>query len=66
MIRNPERKLITLAAAAEHAAVSVKTIRRRVAAGDLTGYRMGTRLIRVDLHELDAIMRPIPSAGSAA
>jgi len=66
VIRNPERKLITLAAAAEHAAVSVKTIRRRVAAGDLTGYRMGTRLIRVDLHELDAIMRPIPSAGSAA
>lgn len=66
MVPRPDRKLITLTAAAEHAAVSVKTIRRRVAAGDLTGYRMGPRLIRVDLHELDAIMRPIPSAGSAA
>ena len=59
------RKLVTMAAAAEHAAVSVKTIRRRVAAGDLTGYRMGSRLIRVDLHELDAIMRPMPTAGGA-
>ena len=64
MIARPERKLITLAAAAEHAAVSVKTIRRRVAAGDLTGYRLGPRLIRVNLHELDAIMRPMPSAGT--
>ena len=56
------RALVTLATAAEYAATSTKTIRRRIACGDLTGYRMGPRLIRVDLTELDAMMRPIPTA----
>ncbi len=61
-----KRSLVTIAAAAEYAPVAPKTIRRYIAAGRLTGYRMGPRLIRVDLAELDAILRPIPTAGSAA
>ena len=40
MVRTSERELITLAKAADHAAVSVKTIRRYIAAGLLTGYRV--------------------------
>lgn len=59
----PVRRLETIQHAAEYAAVSPKTIRRRIADGSLTGYRMGARLIRVDLNELDALLRPIPSAG---
>jgi excisionase family DNA binding protein len=35
--------------------VSVKTIRRRIADGTVTGYRIGT-LIRVDLDELRAAL----------
>ncbi len=64
--QNPPRRLARLSTAAEYAGVCTKTIRRRIAAGDLTGYRMGPRLIRVDLNELDAMLSPIPSAGGAA
>jgi excisionase family DNA binding protein len=36
-------------------------VRRMVAKGQVTGYRIGPRLIRFDLEELDALMRPIPA-----
>jgi len=58
--------LATIAEAAEQARCNPRTIRRRIADGSLTGYRMGPRLIRVDLGELDALLRPIPTAGDAA
>ena len=57
----PSRRMESLAAAAQYAGVTTMTIRRRIAAGDLTGYRFGPRLIRVDLDELDAAMQPIPT-----
>lgn len=57
------RRLESIHHAAEYAGVSTKTIRRRIADGSLTGYRMGPRLIRVDLNELDGLLRPIPTAG---
>lgn len=59
-------RFASLIAAAEYADVCERTIRRRIAAGELTGYRVGPRLIRVDLNELDSLMRPIPAAGDAA
>jgi excisionase family DNA binding protein len=43
--------------------VSTKTVRRWITSGDLAGYRAGKRLIRVDLNELDALLRPFPTAG---
>lgn len=55
------RRLVSIMQAAEYAACSPKTIRRRIADGSLTGYRMGKRMIRVDLDELDALLRPIPT-----
>lgn len=57
------RRLASIPTAADYAAVCTKTIRRRISDGSLTGYRMGPRVIRVDLDELDAMLRPIPSAG---
>lgn len=62
--RTPARNLGTIATAAERAACAERTIRRYIAAGRLTGYRMGPRMIRVDLDELDAMLRPIPTAGN--
>jgi excisionase family DNA binding protein len=56
----------SLAAGAEYAHCSIKTLRRRISDGSLTGYRMGPRLIRVDLNELDTLLRPIPTAGACA
>lgn len=58
------RKYVALSDAAKVYAVSTKTIRRRIADGSLTGYRMGPRLLRVDLNELDALLRPIPTAST--
>jgi excisionase family DNA binding protein len=54
----------TIEDAAQYVGVHTKTIRRAIAAGRLTGYRLpGSRLIRVDMNELDAVMSPIPTAG---
>ena len=55
------RRLASLIDAAEYASVNPRTLRRRIADGTLTGYRMGPRLVRVDLNELDAWLRPIPA-----
>ncbi|UNX53351.1 helix-turn-helix domain-containing protein [Georgenia sp. TF02-10] len=40
-----------MAVAAEHIGVHPKTLRRRIADGTLTGYRIG-RMVRVDLDEV--------------
>lgn len=51
--------------AAERVGVSTRTLRRWIAAGRLTGYRVGPQLIRLDPAEVDALLRPIPSASVA-
>jgi excisionase family DNA binding protein len=58
------RRWASLDAAAEYIGVSPKTLRRRIADGEITGYRIGARLIRVDLAELDALASPIPTRGT--
>jgi excisionase family DNA binding protein len=45
---------------------SERTIRRKVAAGELTAYRLGARMIRIDLNELERLLRPIPTGGTSA
>lgn len=61
-----QRRLSSLPDAAEHYGVSTKTLRRYISAGRITGYRFGPRMIRVDLDELDALLRPLATAGGAA
>lgn len=60
--RTDPRRLTSIAAAAEFADLSTRTIRRYVAEGRLVGYRVGPRLIKIDLNELDALARPVPAA----
>ena len=57
---------LTIQEAAEMLGVHKRTVRRRIADGTLTGYRVGPHLIRLDPAEVDALLRPIPTAGSAA
>ena len=45
------RRLESIPNAAAYLNVSTKTIRRYIAAGRITGYRAGPRLIRVDLND---------------
>lgn len=60
------RRLASIATAADYANVSTRTIRRYIAAGTLPGYRVGPRLVKVDLNDLDTVVRSIPAGGSAA
>jgi excisionase family DNA binding protein len=56
------RSYESLAQASERTGLSIKTLRRRIAAGDLPAYRNGTRILRVDPQDVDRMMRPIPTA----
>jgi excisionase family DNA binding protein len=60
--RHPE--LIGLKQAGERCNVDYRTVRRWIAAGRLNAIRVGPRLIKVDVAELDKIMRPV--GGNAA
>jgi excisionase family DNA binding protein len=57
-------RLVSPAQAAVYAGVHTDTIRRYISQGLLTGYRLGNKLIRIDLDELDAMLRPVPTAGT--
>ncbi len=58
------RRLVGISVGAEYADVSTKTMRRWIASGKVPGFRAG-RLIKVDLNDVDAALRPIPTAGGA-
>ena len=59
--RSPSAR-ISIAEAAEGYGVTTRTIRRWIAAGILTGYRVGPTLIRLDAEEVQALARRIPAA----
>ena len=56
------RRYAKIAEAAEYLQVTDRTVRQMIADGRLTGYRAGTRLVRVDLNEVDAAMTPFGGA----
>lgn len=60
------RRYATLAEAADYLRCNERTIRRLIAAGRITGYRSGRRLIRVDLNQVDEAMRPTADASGGA
>ncbi len=62
----PARRFASISDAAEYANVSARTIRRYISSGRLKGYRVGPRLVKVELGDVDALMRPIPTAGTSA
>lgn len=63
-----QRRLTSVQAAADYADLCARTIRRYIAQGILPAYRIGPRLVKVDLDDLDKIARRIPTAsgGDAA
>ncbi|MFI6364171.1 helix-turn-helix domain-containing protein [Nocardia sp. NPDC050630] len=52
------RNLISLKTAAALVDVDTKTIRNWIAAGDLSGFRVNGRLLRVERDELLALIQP--------
>jgi excisionase family DNA binding protein len=57
------RRYATIAETAEYLGVTGRTVRQMIADGRLTGYRAGSRLVRLDLNQVDAAM--IPFGGGA-
>jgi excisionase family DNA binding protein len=47
-------------AAAENK-VSTWTIRRRIATGELRAWKLGYRILRIDLDEAAALFKPVPT-----
>jgi excisionase family DNA binding protein len=60
-----DRRLVSIAVAAEYADVCQKTLRRWIASGQIPGYRMGARLIRVDLDDIDQMLEPLALVSQA-
>lgn len=60
--RVPTHRFASIADAADYAACSGKTIRRRIADGTIPAYRFGKRSLRVDLADIDGALSPIPTA----
>lgn len=52
---------LSITGAAVWVSLSAKTIRRRIAAGELRAYLCG-KAIRIKTDDLEAMMRPVPSA----
>lgn len=54
-----QKRLESLSVAAEYANVNPRTLRRYIASGRLNAYRVGPRLLKIDLNELEAIFEPV-------
>ena len=55
------RQFESLADAAERTGLSIRTLRRRIAAGQLPAYRSGPRVLRVDPADVDRLMVLVPT-----
>ena len=54
-----EAELVSVPVAAARFHIHPDTVRRRIAEGQLTAYRMGPRVLRVDLRELASLFKAI-------
>lgn len=61
MALKDQTKFVSQEVAGRRWSVSTDTIRRLIASGKVTGYRLNGRVIRVSLDEVDAAFRPIPT-----
>lgn len=64
MTKVPPRHASVKAAAAA-CGVSRDTIRRRIASGQLTGYRLGRKIMKVDLDEVEELFRVMPTTNGS-
>ncbi|MBM7506548.1 excisionase family DNA binding protein [Nocardioides salarius] len=64
-VSSPEQtRWLSQIEAAEYLGVTDRTVRNYISRGDLPGHRVkGSRLVRIRRADLDALLRPIPTAG---
>ncbi|PKW26615.1 excisionase family DNA binding protein [Phycicoccus duodecadis] len=61
MTQTTRRHYETLSDAATRTGLSIKTLRRRIAVGELAAYRAGPRVIRLDPDDVDRLMVRVPT-----
>lgn len=61
-IVNQDRRWMSLSEAADYCGLNEKSIRRYISAGKLKAYRVGSKSIRLDKAEVDALFSLIPTA----
>jgi excisionase family DNA binding protein len=64
MAHQPLRTLVTVADAAEYLGVTDRTIRNYIARGQLRAHRLAGRAVRIDVADLDAMLRQIPTVAA--
>ena len=52
---------LSVAGAAEWLGVSTKTVRRMIASGELAGYRVRNKVIRIEVADLEKALKRIPA-----
>jgi excisionase family DNA binding protein len=57
---------VTINEVAQYLHCTTRTVRRLIATGDLPAYRLGDRMIRLDMRDVDGLLRRVPTAGGAA
>lgn len=60
MTTKVHREFESLSSAAQRTGLSIRTLRRRIASGDLPAYRNGPLVVRVNPHDVDHLMVGIP------
>lgn len=56
--------LLSLGETAEHLGMGISSVHRLVASGKLPAYRVGPRLVRVRMSDVDALLVRIPVSAS--
>lgn len=59
-----QRAYVGIVEAAIYLDVAPKTIRKLIADGKLPAYRIGQRVLKVKIADLDAVLTPIPSGAA--
>ena len=59
-----DRWLVTVDEVADYFGLSGRSVRRYISNGTLTGYRVGVKAVRLDMDEVAAALRPIPTVAS--
>jgi excisionase family DNA binding protein len=59
----PSNQFESVEAAARRLGVSSRTVRRMISRGEITGYRVGKRLLRVYPADVESAVHRIPTAG---
>ena len=60
-IANQDRRWMSLSEAADYCGLNEKSIRRYISAGKLQAFRLGSKSIRLDKSEVDALFSLIPA-----